>query len=59
MNRYLPQLVLFLVATLLALSVSVYYEIDGAPALIAFGLLLGAVGLATQVRPPKPPRDRD
>jgi hypothetical protein len=59
LNRHFPQLVLVLVATLFALRVSVYYDIDGAPALIAFGFLLGAVGLAIQFLSRKPPRGRD
>lgn len=59
LNRHFPQLVLLLVATLFALRVSVYYDIDGAPALIVFGFLLGAVGLAIQFRSRKPPRGRD
>ena len=59
LNRHFPQLVLVLVATLFALRVSIYYDIDGAPALIAFGFLLGAVGLAIQARSRKPPRGRD
>lgn len=58
-NRHLPQLALLLVATLFALGLSVHYDIDGAPALIGFGFLLGAVGLAIQARSRKPPRGRD